>query len=204
TNTVSSTPTEDATETALAVAALATVEPSETPTNSPTSTPTASETPAETETPTPIILPETEVPPEIVEVPSDSDAPGGPAIPPEALVGGFIVLLVILYVVLYLRSSVVASRYRNGFVVDVCPICHRGHLQVEERKDSILGIPLTRWTVRCTNCRSILREVGRRRWRYTVDRTANRALYDRFNGRHITDEELRRLGLTSSRNPIDE
>ena len=123
---------------------------------------------------------------------------------PEALVGGFIVLLVILYVVLYLRSSVVASRYRNGFVVDVCPICHRGHLQVEERKDSILGIPLTRWTVRCTNCRSILREVGRRRWRYTVDRTANRALYDRFNGRHITDEELRRLGLTSSRNPIDE
>lgn len=203
-NTPSNTPTatDDATETAIALAALATDEPTSTPSMTPTDTPSA--TPEDTITPTPIILPATDVPPDIVEVPTTNDSPGGLSLPPEAIVGGIVVLLVLLYLLLYLRSTIVAGRYRDGFVVDVCPVCHRGHLQVEERRDGILGIPLVRWTVRCTNCRSILREVGRRRWRYSVDRTANRAMYDRFNGRHITDDELQRLAMTTSRPSSDD
>jgi hypothetical protein len=61
---------------------------------------------------------------------------------------------------------------------------------VETKQDRLLGIPRPRRTVRCTECRSVLREVGNRRWRYAVDPMENPALYKHYNGREIDDATL--------------
>jgi hypothetical protein len=64
---------------------------------------------------------------------------------------------------------------------------------VETRHDRLFGIPRARTTVRCSNCRSVLREAGSRRWRYAVDKIENPALYSRYNGRIIDEETLKSL-----------
>lgn len=208
--TVTNTPTEspsatvDVTQTVLAVAALATQTlptqteaPSATPTSTPSQAPTVQAAIPVSETP--LILPATVIPPTLVTVPPEGASSDSLSLPPEALVGGIVVILILIYLLLYLRSLLIAGRYRDGFVVDTCPVCRHGKLQVEERRESLLGIPMVRRTVRCTHCRSTLREVGRRRWRYTVDRSVNQVVYDRYNGRYVTDEELSRLAA----NPYD-
>ncbi|MCS7071589.1 MAG: hypothetical protein NZM00_08795 [Anaerolinea sp.] len=58
----------------------------------------------------------------------------------------------------------------------------------------VLGIPRVRTTVRCANCRSILREVAPRHWRYAVDHNYSLTLYHRFNGKVIDEATLIALG----------
>jgi hypothetical protein len=165
---------------------------------------TASPTPAPTATATAeaiIVAPDDSTPaPDATPTPTEP-VPGGEgdqptsglAIPTEALVGGVALLLVLIYIGLYLRGLAAADRYANGFVIDECPVCRRGELIVEARPGRVAGIPNARHTVRCTNCRSVLREVGDRRWRYAVDRIENSALYERWNNREVDEETLKRM-----------
>jgi uncharacterized protein YgiM (DUF1202 family) len=154
---------------------------------SPTTTPTAIP-PTSTPTETAVVLAPT-VNATAVPLTSEVSAEAG-GIPLEAVVGGIIVLLLLGYIGLYLRGTSAAERYANGFVVDRCPACDRGTLTVETRVDRVLGIPRPRRTVRCSDCRSVLREVGNHRWRYAVDPMENPALYKHYNGHEIDDATL--------------
>lgn len=107
--------------------------------------------------------------------------------------GGALLVLLLIYVAFYWRGLAATDRYEAGFVIDTCPVCKQGHLTVETRPGRVLGIPRPRTTVRCDNCRSVLREVGRHRWRYAIDRTANPALYTQFNGREVDEATLEAL-----------
>ncbi len=117
----------------------------------------------------------------------------GSGFPLEAVVGGVLLLIVFAYIVAYLRGAAAATRYDNGFIIDWCPVCQIGQLSVENRGNRVLGIPRPRRTVRCDNCRSVLRETGNSWWRYAVDRMENPAMYDRFNGREIDDSTLKMM-----------
>jgi hypothetical protein len=139
--------------------------------------------------------PPTPVPAQTVE-PESSPHP-----PLEAIVGGIVLLLVLAYVALYWRGLVAADRYAQGFVVERCPVCQHGHLTIEARQDRVLGVPRPRWTVRCDNCRSVLRSAGSRRWRYAVDRAANPTLYNQLNGRVVDEETLKALEQRSPEVP---
>ncbi len=131
-------------------------------------------------------------------VPAETVAPETSPRPPlEAIVGGIALLLVLIYVALYWRGLAAAERYTPGFVIDHCPVCQQGHLTVEARHDRVLGVPRPRWTVRCDNCRSVLRSAGNRRWRYAVDRAANPTLYNQLNGRVVDEETLTTLAQRS-------
>jgi hypothetical protein len=107
------------------------------------------------------------------------------------------VLLVLGYVVVYLRAASAMDRYNEGFVLKECPVCRRGHLMVEARSERLLGIPRPRRIVRCSVCRSVLRETGYRRWRYAIDRMENPVLYERYNGQEIDEEVLKALANQS-------
>ena len=114
----------------------------------------------------------------------------GGGVQPEAVVGLAGILAVLAYVGLYLRGLAAVDRYKNGFVVETCPVCRRGHLHVDNRQERWFGIPRPRRVVRCDNCRSVLRETGLRRWRYAVDPTENPVLYGRYNGQEVDEETL--------------
>lgn len=105
-------------------------------------------------------------------------------------VGGVLGVLVAFYVAVYVAQAANLARYREGFVVSVCPICARGTLYVEERRYRVLGIPRVRRVVRCTGCRSVLRQVGPGRWRYAVDAVENPAAYEALNNRVMTEPDL--------------
>jgi hypothetical protein len=109
------------------------------------------------------------------------------------VVGGALLVAVLGYVALYWRGLSAGERYTEGFVVEHCPVCKEGHLEVETRQVRVFGIPRPRTTVRCDNCRSVLREVRNGRWRYAVDRAANPALYTQLNGRVVSEDTLRML-----------
>jgi hypothetical protein len=68
-----------------------------------------------------------------------------------------------------------------------------GSCNWNRKKQPILGIPRVRRTVKCTECRSVLREVGTRRWRYAVDRLSNSSLFDYLNGKVLDDLAIQRL-----------
>jgi hypothetical protein len=129
----------------------------------------------------------------VVTPPPDEEAPTGTGLPPEALVGGGLLALVLGYIGLYWRGAAAMDRYAGGFVIETCPVCKRGRLSVETRLNRFLGIPRPRSTVRCDSCRSVLREAGSRRWRYAVDRAFNPGLYQRWNGSLIDEETLKTL-----------
>lgn len=118
------------------------------------------------------------------------------ALPIEALAGIVILLIVLGYVWFYWQGLSTVGRYQDGFIIETCPVCQRGDLHLDERPSRIFGIPSVRRTVRCDVCRSVLRETGTRRWRYAVDRIENPTMFDRFNGRQITDADLERLAKT--------
>jgi len=188
----------------------------ETPTLTNTDEPTITLLPEETELPLGVgteiigLLPATETPTVAVaiaqnatETPLTSVSIDEPltttsALPIEAIFAGSVLGIIILYVVLYLRGQLAVERYANGFVVDNCPVCRKGHLEVETRIVRWMGIPRPRRTVRCDNCRSLLRETGAHRWRYAVDKLANLAMYDRYNGLEVDERTLQKL----SENPI--
>jgi hypothetical protein len=159
------------------------------------------ETPDETETPAPSPSPEDEAPlavgPSDGEVDAaDTNPDGGPSL--ETIIGAVILGIVLLYSVAYLVGLRAAGRYNNGFVVDTCPVCLKGNLYIETRQVRLFGVPVVRRRIGCDNCRSVMREMGTRRWRYAVDRAANPAMYDRYNGKIIEDYRLVEL----VKNPI--
>src|SRR5690606_27849060 len=111
-------------------------------------------------------------------------------------------LLVLSYIWFYWQGLRAIGRYDNGFVISDCPVCHRGTLSIDGRQSRILGIPTVKRTIRCDECRSILRETGTKRWRYAVDRIENPTLFDRFNGREVSDADLERLAKNSPKSAI--
>jgi hypothetical protein len=120
--------------------------------------------------------------------PSDTRPQGTPL--STILIGGGLALAVVLYASIYVVQSANVSRYQEGFVLTICPICQDGNLHVEDRRHRILGIPRVRRVVRCDVCRSVLRQVGPQRWRYAVDGAENQELYQEFNGRVVSEEQL--------------
>lgn len=103
---------------------------------------------------------------------------------------GIIFAGVSVYILLYAVNNAALDRYSAGFVIHTCPVCGQGHLEVEERPYRSVGIPRVRRTVRCDTCRSVLREVGRKRWRYAVDPLANPTLYEAYNGKTLGEDDL--------------
>jgi len=203
--TPSETPTATATITPSETA-TATVTPSETATATitPSETATATVTPSETPMPTvtitiaALVIPATAAPD-----PTAVDTPPAPTVDvsPQILIGGAALLLILIYAGLYYRGMVAAGRYDDGFIVQTCPVCGRGHLTMEARQGRVLGIPRVRRTVRCDECRSVLRETRSRRWRYAVDRVENPELYRRYNGREISETMLLRLANRTDETP---
>lgn len=202
TNTATTAPsaTHTATTEPTTEAAVVVVFPSETATTAPSNTPEPSATATETLAPTDIFaLQSTAVVLNATAEPSpaplveETVPQAGFSLPIEAIVGLIVLLIIALYIGLYMQGLSAAARYKAGFVVDRCPVCQRGHLHIEERPNRLLGIPMTRRTVRCDECRSVLRETGNRRWRYAVDRIENPLMYERFNGKEVSDADLERL-----------
>ncbi len=109
---------------------------------------------------------------------------------PEVVIAGIVLLAILVYALLYWRGAAGSERYTSGFVIETCPVCQRGHLIVESRQERLFGIPRARHSVRCSECRSVLREVSDHQWRYAVDPVANPDLYQRFNGKIIDEQTL--------------
>jgi uncharacterized protein YraI len=184
-------------------------------TDTPLPAPIVTETPVvPTETPiipteTPIISTETPVTPTeaaIAALPTSLPTPvepvipsptggeeGGQSVPVGLIVAGIVGLIALVYAGMFAQGMSAARRYDDGFVVGTCPVCHRGTLTVETRRSRTFGIPGVKRTVRCSECRSVLREKGTQRWIYAVDRIENPALYERLNGREVTDADLKKL-----------
>lgn len=207
------TPTTTDTPTMAVLLAETTAAPSQAPTltETPVSAPTATNTPTAalvlTEKPTAsatalsaaggVIV--TGAPP--TPVPAATTAPSAPRLPDEALVGGALLIVVLIYVAFYWRGLAAADRYAEGFVIERCPICKHGHLSVETRQARFLGIPRARTLVRCDSCRSLLREVSPGHWRYAVDSVINGRLYNQLNGRVVDAETLTALDRQTPRAP---
>ena len=193
TNTASPTPTETPSPTETATSTLtptATETPTETATATATNTasPTPSETPIPSETPTATITPTATSAP-LVAVTSEGEDDGG--LPtPALLAGGILAALLLAYLVTYVIQASNIARYREGFVLERCPVCEEGHLHLEDRHYRVLGIPRVRRTVRCDNCNSVLRQLRPDRWRYAVDGAANPAMFEQYNGRILSEQQL--------------
>ena len=210
TATITLTPTAAATLTAtytptLAASSTATLTPTMTitATVTATSSPTPSATPQDTLTATPTNT-TTPTPAAVAfagaEPGDGAVGPGGEVVAPESdsggssrvlwVLGGIIGLVAFVYVGIFAIEVASQTRYREGFGLSTCPVCQSGHLYVDERRHRVLGIPRVRRTVRCDNCRSVLRYVGRRRWRYAVDGAENPGLFESHNGRVLTEQQL--------------
>ncbi|MDZ4770364.1 MAG: hypothetical protein SGJ24_14660, partial [Chloroflexota bacterium] len=163
-----------------------------------TATPTTTTSAALLVPPTGIVLVAVSVPPTgtvlvAVSVPplletNASEVP--PRFPAEAVVGGLVLIGILSYAGVYWSGANAIERYANGFPTDDCPVCKRGSLTVETRVDRVIGVPRPRFVVTCDTCRSVLREVGGRRWRYAIDRSANPMLYTQYNGRVVAEDKL--------------
>lgn len=167
---------------------------------------TTEPTPEATEAVAAIVPSATSAPTQTPQTTSPSGQ-GQPALPLEAVVGGLGLLAVLGYAGLYWRGASSAERYPGGFVISHCPVCRQGKLVMEQRSDRVLGIPRVRRIVRCANCRSTLREVGARRWRYNIDPNVNQNMFNRYNGRVLDEDFLRALPnqphITRSAEPRD-
>lgn len=155
------------------------------PTLAPT-TPTVTPTSQATEAAIVIYSP---TPPHLSSAESD-DSLTRATLRPEAIVGSIGLLIIVVYIGFYARGLAIINRYRGGFTIKICPVCLRGELLVDIKPYRRLGIPTVRRIVRCNECRSVLREVGNRRWRYAVDPIENPNMYAHYNNREISDEEL--------------
>jgi hypothetical protein len=130
--------------------------------------------------------------------PAARDGDGDDGVSPLALLGGIVVTLVAGgYMVVYATNKAASERYAGGFVIQYCPVCQAGALEIEERFYRVAGIPRVRRAVRCNNCRSVLREVGNRRWRYAVDRVVSPELYGSLNNRILRESQLADLAPDS-------
>jgi len=170
------------------IAALSTTTIAITPSLLPSDTPLPP-TPIATPTPIAVVVSESDT---LVETTDTQNSDN--RFPWELLVGGLALLGVIGYIALYWRGASKSERYVSGFVIDRCPVCGRGTLIVEMRETRLLGIPQIHHTVRCSACRSVLREVDTREWRYAVDPLENPHVFERFNNRVLDETELGELG----------
>lgn len=109
------------------------------------------------------------------------------------IAGGILAALAAVYIGTYLTQAASVARTADDFPLTVCPVCEHGTLALDQRRYRVLGIPRVRRVIRCDTCRSVLRQVGRGRWRYAVDGAANAALFDRLNGRVVTGSQLREI-----------
>jgi hypothetical protein len=137
--------------------------------------------------------PEGQVPAESL-VPVEAKKPDNQTGRVYLLLGGMLAILAGLYSGIYVSQAAQLNRYHEGFMLAICPVCEEGELYLEERRYRMLGIPRVRRVVRCDTCRSVLREVGRQRWRYAVDGAENPELYDEINGQVLTEDELLDIG----------
>ncbi len=182
----SSTPSETSIPPSATAVTSPTTEAQVVPSASVITTAASSETPAAVKTASGAVVGSVTATP-VVTIESVTPQSG---LPLEAILGGIVVLLVLLYVALYWRGALAVDRYAGGFVVEHCPVCQRGHLTVETRQERLLGIPRPRRTVRCDECRSVLRETTPRHWRYAVDPIENPDLYRRYNGQELDEQAL--------------
>ena len=183
-----------------------TPEPTATPTDRPSPTPEPTETEEPTATATPTVPEVAAVAPapgtggqDIATTPTPITPGGGPLraldLPRETLgwatVAAAVLLLVLtIYLARRGRRKRELMRYRHGFVLQECPVCQRGALQLDERVQRVFGVLVVKRTVRCDTCRSVLRQVRPNRWRYTMDPHANPALAAEYNGQDFTDAQL--------------
>ncbi len=191
TQTVTGSPTSSPTST---ISPTVTQTPTLTFTPTATLTKTHTTTPTETLTPTESLTPtatETRPPPIVRSTQTTADSDNSGSTSPLLLAGGIIATLAVgVYMLSYATSVAALERYADGFVIQHCPVCYDGELSLEERIYRLMGIPRVRRTVRCDNCRSVLREVGKQRWRYAVDPTANDDLYHALNNRTVREGQL--------------
>lgn len=121
----------------------------------------------------------------VISEPEDAGVAG-----PALVLLGLLGLVAVAYAAVYAFQAANVARFREGFWLSECPVCEHGQLYVEDRRYRMFGIPRVRRTVRCDECRSVLRQVGTRRWRYAVDGVVNPALYDVYNGRVLSEQDL--------------
>lgn len=152
-------------------------------------TATAESEPTLSESPTVAVLSLTATPAGTGVLPSD----GGTGLTVEAVVGSAALLGILVYGWFYWRGASEVDRFAQGFLIERCPVCGRGHLSVDHRSERLLGVPRSRHIVRCDECRSVLRETASRRWRYAVDPLENTELYRVYNGRELDEDQLHDL-----------
>jgi hypothetical protein len=155
-------------------------------------------TPSPTDTPVPAVV----VP--VSATPGESTAPVLQVPPIVSLLpkrltpgiwigGGIILALLAAYGARRWSREQELKRYSGGFILNTCPVCQEGTLQLEENVQRSLGTPRVQRTVRCDFCRSVLREVRPGTWRYTIDPFVNPQLADAHNAQQFTDEDLLEL-----------
>jgi hypothetical protein len=178
-------------------------------TPTPLSPPPASETPTPsatvravptlTHTPTVAALVagsgEETVPSPVASLPVSAGGSGGGAALWLVRVGGLAIVagLLSLYIWRYSAGVRDARRFQGGFMVSRCPACRQGNLSLDEYVTRAFGIPRVRRAVRCDTCRSVLREVKRDLWRYTVDPAVDEAFAQEYNGQLLDEQELVRI-----------
>ena len=180
-------------------------------------TPTEAPLPTSPPPPTPTLTPSATIRPMPTPVPSPTEGlgaiapPATPTAEPSQLnspltwlptirfggwgwagLGGFAVL-VVLYTLRRADARRELRRYADGFPLKTCPACRQGALHLEERVSRTLGIPVVRRSVRCTVCRSVLREVRPGQWRYLIDPLPDGYFAETYNGQLFSQEELAAL-----------
>jgi hypothetical protein len=128
--------------------------------------------------------------PSAPETPADGGS--GASIPPGGIlaIGGAGVLLLGFYGWRFARGTRNLRRYANGFAVDWCPVCRTGRLHLDEHVTRVIGVPRVHRTVRCDECRSVLREMEPGVWRYAVDPVADEDFATNYNGELVDDATL--------------
>lgn len=164
--------------------------PVPTPTSSPSITPLPTATP--TFEPTAVPLPQPTTPP-VSPAPNLLEGIDGPLKTGLLSAGGLALLGLAVYIWRRSAGTREVRRYAKGFLFDTCPVCHEGHLHLEQLVQRSMGIPSVRRSVRCDTCRSVLREVRPGRWRYTIDPYVNPDMASRYGARWLSRADLESL-----------
>jgi len=193
--TPSPSPTEAAT---TAVQASPPAAPSKTP------APTASETPlppTSTATPALAVVAPTRLPtvaPTALPGPAPTVQAG--STPIWVWLGGGLLLVLALYFWRWLAARRELRRYAEGFVLDACPVCQIGGLNIDRHVSYQLGVPTVRRIVRCDHCNSIIRQMRSGVWRYAVDPHANPELAANHDDMQpMTDSDLQDFSVHARR-----
>jgi hypothetical protein len=121
------------------------------------------------------------------------------SIPPGGIlaIGAAGVLLLGFYGWRYALGARNLRRYADGFAVEWCPVCRTGRLHLDEHVARVVGVPRVHRTVRCDECRSVLREMEPGVWRYAVDPVADEDFAADYNGELVDDATLIELASRS-------